>query len=142
MEVLPEGEVIYTYNSFSGDANQADKPCGVFYEDPNGGKRVVLGFPLYYLKDADAQKIIRYAKYIFGEDTYTYVFGDVVEDGLFDIDDLVFTVDYQFRGGDAPANMNAMDVDGTCEIDIADLVYMVDYQFRGSGIPPGPGCVE
>lgn len=142
METLPEGEVIYTYNSFSGDANQANKPCGVLYEDPNGGKRVVLGFPLYYLNDADAQKIIRYAKYLFGEDSYDYVFGDVVDDGLFDIDDLVFTVDYQFRGGEAPTNKNAMDVDGSCEIDIGDLVYMVDYQFRGSGIPPGPGCVE
>ena len=59
---------------------------------------------------------------------------------MIDIDDLVFMVDYQFRGGDEPACFEEADLDAANGIDIEDLVYMVDYQFRG-GVEPLP-CVQ
>lgn len=60
------------------------------------------------------------------------------ENGI-DIADLVFMVDYQFRGGDAPACFDEADVNASGGIDIEDLVFMVDYSFdRPGGEPPYP----
>ena len=58
-------------------------------------------------------------------------------DDIVDIDDLVFMVDYQFRGGPAPSCLDEANVDGSIDgiIDIDDLVFMVDYQFRGGSAP-------
>lgn len=75
---------------------------------------------------------------------------DADTEEIIDVSDLVFFVDYQFRGGDAPDCLEEADIapwdpanptvehpDGV--IDVSDLVFMVDYQFRG-GIEPPP-CV-
>lgn len=62
-------------------------------------------------------------------------FDDDDED-IVDIADLVFMVDYQFRGGEAPICFDEADliVDGV--LDVSDLVFMVDYQFRNGDAPP------
>ena len=66
--------------------------------------------------------------------------GDALD--IVDISDLVYMVDYQFRGGDAPPCLEEADIapfnPGVPDtiIDIADLVSMVDYQFRGGAAPP------
>lgn len=52
-----------------------------------------------------------------------------------DVSDLVYFVDYQFRGGAAPVCMEEAELNGDLIIDVADLVYMVDYQFRGGATP-------
>ena len=57
-------------------------------------------------------------------------------DDIIDIADLVYMVDYQFRGGDAPECLDEADLVVDEIIDIADLVFMVDYQFRGGDEPP------
>lgn len=62
--------------------------------------------------------------------------GDLLE--VIDVSDLVYMVDYQFRGGPAPGCDYEADLAEISEppiIDVSDLVYMVDYQFRGG---PGP----
>lgn len=61
--------------------------------------------------------------------------GDIIEDGLVDVSDLVFLVDYQFRSGPAPDDPWTADIDGEPGIDVGDLVYMVDYQFRSGSAP-------
>jgi len=69
--------------------------------------------------------------------------GDMDGDGEGpNVADIVFSVDYLFRGGPPPPHFWAADVN--CEdpdINVADIVFMVDYIFRG-GIAPctGPGC--
>ena len=56
-------------------------------------------------------------------------------ENIIDIADLVFMVDYQFRGGDSPECFDAADLNDDAIIDIEDLVYMVDYQFRNGDAP-------
>lgn len=58
---------------------------------------------------------------------------------IIDVSDLVYMVDYQFRGGPAPACLEEADLETPQTpplIDVGDLVYMVDYQFRGGAAPP------
>jgi hypothetical protein len=66
--------------------------------------------------------------------------GDVNYDWaeLIDISDLLYLIDYMFRGGPLPACHEEADInaDGAELIDIADLVYLIDYMFRGGPAPP------
>jgi len=64
--------------------------------------------------------------------------GDVTGDGNFYVDDLVFLVDYIFKGGPPSDCVKASDVtlDGNVLID--DLVYMVNYIFPPHEPPPPP----
>ncbi len=61
--------------------------------------------------------------------------------GPVDVADLNYLVDFLFRSGPPPADMNAANVDGIVgvagPIDVADLSYLVDYLFRSG---PAPNC--
>lgn len=56
-------------------------------------------------------------------------------DQIIDIEDLVYMVDFQFRGGPFPECVDEANVDAMGMVDISDLVYLVDYQFRGGNEP-------
>ncbi|MDH3892302.1 MAG: hypothetical protein OEV49_14585 [candidate division Zixibacteria bacterium] len=65
--------------------------------------------------------------------------GDINHDGaeLIDIADLVYIIDFMFRGGPAPVCFDEADIDasGTEPLDIGDLVYLIDFMFRGGPEP-------
>jgi len=72
---------------------------------------------------------------------YTYVYGDATNDGVVNAADVVFLIDYLFRGGPPPDLPSAGDPNGDCIINSADTVYLTDYLFRGGPILKR-GCVE
>jgi len=61
--------------------------------------------------------------------------GDVNNDGLVDILDIVSLINYKYKGGSAPYIYRLGDVDGVAGIDILDIVYMINYKYK-SGNPP------
>jgi hypothetical protein len=67
-----------------------------------------------------------------------HVPGDANSDGIVDIDDAVFIVEYIFAGGPEPAPYEAGDANCSSEIDIDDVVYLIAYIFDG-GPPPCSG---
>lgn len=60
-----------------------------------------------------------------------HVSGDVNSDGVLDISDLVYLVDYQFGGGPAPKIPAVVDSDCSGMLDITDLIALVDYMYMG-----------
>jgi hypothetical protein len=70
-----------------------------------------------------------------------FICGDASGDGLVDIDDIVFLVEWMFGGGPAPEPLVSGDVHRTdCPdvvVDIDDVVYLVEYIFGGG---PAPDC--
>jgi len=66
--------------------------------------------------------------------------GDVAipTDGIVLVNDLVFLVDYLFKGGEGPGcpvhGDCAEPLDGICLVN--DLVWLVDYLFKGGPTPP------
>ena len=62
----------------------------------------------------------------------SYKSGDYNHDGDVNVSDLVFLIDFLFRGGSAP---DICDITGDNECNVIDLTYFVDYLFRGGPAP-------
>jgi hypothetical protein len=66
--------------------------------------------------------------------------GDGNHDGIVDISDLTYYVEYMFSGGAGPLCTEEFDVDNNCGLDISDLTYFISFMFSG-GPAPAP-CHE
>lgn len=67
--------------------------------------------------------------------------GDANGDSLVTVADVVFLVNYLYRGGSEPCMCEAADANGDCLINLGDLVYLLNYLFR-NGLQPVPGCAH
>jgi hypothetical protein len=65
--------------------------------------------------------------------------GDVNWDGAIDLSDVVFLVNYLFKGGDSPEAQRLGDPNADCAVDIADAIFLLNYLYRG-GPEPTAGC--
>ena len=61
--------------------------------------------------------------------------GDLNADGIVNVGDVVYIVNYLYRSGDEPCPVEAGDV--TCDgiVNVGDVVFLVNYLYRG-GDPP------
>jgi hypothetical protein len=65
--------------------------------------------------------------------------GDANSDGVIDPADVVFMVNYFFKGGTAPDPLRLGDPNADCVVDPADVIYLINYLFK-DGPEPGIGC--
>jgi len=65
----------------------------------------------------------------------SYVTGDANGDGVINVADIVYLVNFLYRHGDPPDPMEAGDASCDGIVDVADIVYLVNYLYRG-GDPP------
>jgi hypothetical protein len=67
----------------------------------------------------------------------TWIRGDANGDGVIDVSDVVYLLNYLFINGPAPEPLEAGDA--TCDgmVDASDVVYLLNYLFVGG---PAPGC--
>ncbi len=63
--------------------------------------------------------------------------GDVNHDGYINILDVVFIVNYKYKGSPAPDPLNIANVDGIDPINILDVIYIINYKYKGG---PAPNC--
>jgi parallel beta-helix repeat protein len=66
--------------------------------------------------------------------------GDVNRDGIIDISDIIFILDYLFKSGPAPNPLCLGDVIPDGLIRINDVIFLINYLFK-SGPEPGTACV-
>jgi photosystem II stability/assembly factor-like uncharacterized protein len=66
-----------------------------------------------------------------------FVFGDASGDGLIDLGDMVYLVNYLYRDGSAPEPLRAADSNCDGIVDLGDVIYLTNYLFKGG---PPPGC--
>jgi hypothetical protein len=64
-----------------------------------------------------------------------YQRGDANGDGLIDVGDVVYLINYLFKNGPAPSALPAGDVNCDSVVDVGDVVYLINYLFK-SGPPP------
>ncbi len=65
--------------------------------------------------------------------------GDVNRDGQMDLGDIVFLINYLYKGGPPPDFLEQGDVNGDSVVDLGDVVYLINYLYKG-GPAPGIGC--
>jgi hypothetical protein len=69
---------------------------------------------------------------------FQYKSGDANDDGTLDVGDVVYLINYLFKGGPLPAPLLESG-DATCNgtVDVGDVVYLINYLFKGG---PAPSC--
>lgn len=69
-----------------------------------------------------------------------YLPGDATGNRFVDLSDIIYLVNYVFKGGPAPSPIVAGDVNGDCDVNLSDIIFLVNYVFKG-GAMPVPGCI-
>jgi hypothetical protein len=66
--------------------------------------------------------------------------GDVNNDGIVNLGDVVYLITYVYKGGPAPVPLLCVgDVNHDGIVNLGDVVYMITYLYKG-GPPPNPNC--
>ncbi len=65
-----------------------------------------------------------------------FIRGDANGDGVIDVGDVVYLINYLFKNGPAPYPLEAGDANSDSVVDIGDVVYLINYLFK-NGPPPG-----
>jgi len=111
-----------------------------------GGQWEEVGYSVQQTLDSGYIVVGRSDSYYSGErrdsDVYlikvaSYQRGDANRDGLVDIADCVYLINYLFVGGPAPDPLAAGDANYDGVVNIVDVVYLLNYLFLGG---PPPGC--
>lgn len=68
-------------------------------------------------------------------DVREYITGDANGDGVIDLADVVYLVNFLYKGGFAPEPMEAGDANCDEVVNVADVVYLVNYLFKGGSAP-------
>jgi hypothetical protein len=63
-----------------------------------------------------------------------YTCGDCTDDGIIDVGDLTYLINYLFIGGPAPDPMQTGDVNSDGEVDVSDIVHFINYLFLGGSL--------
>jgi len=79
--------------------------------------------------------------YVFFNQNQLYVKGDVNQDNKVTVADVVFLINYLFKGGPEPYYLACGDVNRDCQITVSDVVYLVSYLFKGGPLPLS-GCAK
>ncbi|MCP4633190.1 MAG: hypothetical protein GY855_09720, partial [candidate division Zixibacteria bacterium] len=69
--------------------------------------------------------------------TYDPLCGDTDGSDEIDILDIVYLINFKYKGGPAPDPLEIGDTDGSGGIDILDIVYLINFKYKGG---PEPIC--
>ncbi|TFG89842.1 MAG: hypothetical protein E4H15_08660 [Syntrophobacterales bacterium] len=69
----------------------------------------------------------------------SYIPGDASGNQVVNLTDVIYLLNYLFKGDLPPSPMAAGDVNGDCKVNLTDVVYLLNYLFK-AGDPPVPGC--
>ncbi|MCK5124859.1 MAG: hypothetical protein KAR42_01245 [candidate division Zixibacteria bacterium] len=75
-------------------------------------------------------------------DVIDFVAGDFNGDVQANLGDVVYMVNYIFRGGPPPVDLACSDVNNDCEVNIGDGIFVINYIFRGGPVPTCSDCMD
>ena len=61
--------------------------------------------------------------------------GDANNDTKVNLGDIIYLVNYLFKGGPSPVIRFSWDVNANCQTNLSDLIYLVNYVFKGGPVP-------
>ncbi|MBN2226440.1 MAG: M20/M25/M40 family metallo-hydrolase [candidate division Zixibacteria bacterium] len=140
-DILPDVDVVATFNSVSGDPLFDGKPVAVAY-DNGTGRRIALGFPVYYLTKSSGEALLAAIRQYFESGSADYRYGDANNDEAVNLLDILLLIQHVYNEGGAPDPLNSGDANGDCAINLLDILFLIEYIYDESGIAPVAGCVE
>ena len=133
---VPGAEVLLTFDSWRDLAAWEGQPVALAYETVHG-KRVLFGFPLYFLTPASAQALLTKVMEYFGL-SGEFAKGDLDHSGTIDIVDITVLLDHLFISMRPLEHPELADVDTRPGVSIGDVFVLINYLFLG-GPAPAPG---
>lgn len=113
--------------------------------DLGDGRVVLIGFDYRDYTEGSARIIANAVRPTRAAARTHFVRGDANADGRVDVTDVIFLLDYLFRGGREPTCLDAADVDDSAEpshprppLNLGDPVYLLRWLFLGGSPPPPP----
>ena len=73
-----------------------------------------------------------------GPPTPTFVRGDSDDNGILNLTDAIFNLNYLFVGGSQPGCFDASDADNNGSLQLTDGIFILNYLFLGGRAPPEP----
>jgi hypothetical protein len=131
-----------TRNTFMNNLNAEDDAAGGFWDDGiNKGNcwddfEANPGYPGQYIIPGSAGAVDSYPNVdcgpLFGCEP-----GEVNGDGIINILDIIYLIDYKFEGGPDPQPFPVCsgDVDCNCIVNILDIIYLIDFKFTEGPSP-------
>ncbi|MEC9032541.1 MAG: hypothetical protein VYB15_11735, partial [Planctomycetota bacterium] len=68
-----------------------------------------------------------------------FVRGDADDNGIVNLTDAIFNLNYLFIGGAAPTCMDSSDADNNGSLQLTDGIFILNFLFSGGAPPPAPG---
>jgi len=66
--------------------------------------------------------------------------GDANGDGIINLSDIIYLVNYVFKGGPAPDPLCVGNANNNGSVDLADIIYLVNFVFKGGPVPTPTTC--
>jgi len=66
----------------------------------------------------------------------SFMHGDANGDGIIDLADVLYLINYLYKGGPAPDPLEAGDADCDGMVDLEDVLYLINYLYKGGTPPP------
>ncbi len=66
----------------------------------------------------------------------SFLHGDANGDTIIDLADVIYLINYLFRGGPAPSPLEAGDANCDTLVNIDDVIYLINYLYKGGPPPP------
>ena len=98
------------------------------------------GIPYDVFVDDPYVLVADYTSLLIFEASFLDLPGDVNQDGIVNIGDVVLLVNFLYKGGPPPESMEMGDVNGDCVVNVGDVVYLVNYLYRQGPCPFNNGC--
>jgi uncharacterized delta-60 repeat protein len=122
----PSGDEIWV-RRYNGPGSGSDEASAISVDDSNSV--YVTGYSWGDTTAGDYATI----KYV---QTH-FLRGDANGDGVVNVADIVYVVNFLYRGGDPPVSVEAGDANCDGIVNVADVVYLVNYLYKGG---PPPSC--
>jgi len=131
----PEGDDIF-YLFDWGDGTDSDwlgpynsgYPCTASHSWSNSGA--------YYVKVKAKDTYDRESGWSDSLSIVRYICGDCNDDGIIDVGDVVYIINYLYKGESGPDPLQAGDANSNGMLELGDVVYLINYLYK-SGPPPG-----
>ncbi|MCK5124858.1 MAG: hypothetical protein KAR42_01240 [candidate division Zixibacteria bacterium] len=122
--------------------DNGDGTCEVTYTSAEADFGTSVIVTVYACDPFHSLEMCMYRSHSITFNVFDYIAGDFNGDVQANLGDVVYMVNYIFRGGPPPVDLACSDVNNDCEVNIGDGIFVINYIFRGGPVPTCSDCMD